>query len=328
MVSAGANVYLYLFHPNPQPGELKLQVPPHLLHPKMLLFDFESAPSELWVGSHNWTARGLTGVNIEASLRLLVERGATLYRSVATFLDDVRLKCVPFDVTAVDYYKWLQGMALDEPIWVLGLRGSRSLLDSQQKLTVFGKMEEDYRNLKSVDKNIVVSLLDDNAGREFLFEATVSDTGHMSGSGVDFDSRLYAAHDGSLRPLLRGPEVPPLQVRHAARSWATIGLIEELLGATFEVPPTERWVVTDDDAAGLQMSPELRRWFPRPDRPLIQKPVPRQVFEGRRSTDREATLMLPSGPTLIRKKLVRANRRSGERFTLAKRRQSRDEERE
>ena len=39
MKLAGANVYLYLLNPNPQPGELKSKVPPHLLHPKQLLFD-------------------------------------------------------------------------------------------------------------------------------------------------------------------------------------------------------------------------------------------------------------------------------------------------
>jgi hypothetical protein len=326
MVSGGANVFLYLFHPNPQPGDLKLQVPPHLLHPKMLLFDFDSAPSELWVGSHNWTARALTGVNIEASLRLLLEQGSAVYISAAKFLDDVRLRCVPFDLTAVDYYKWLQGLAFEEPIWVLGLRGSRSMLDSRQKLTVFGKTEEDYRNLKSVDKNIVVSLLDESAGQEFLFEATVSDTGHLSGAGVDFDSRLYAAHDGSLRPQLRGPEVPPPSVRSASRSWATIGLIEELIGATFELPPTERWVVGEEDAAGLRLSAELRTWFPRPDRPLVMKPVPRDVFEGRHPAEHDAALMLRAGPTLIRRKLVRAKRLSGQHFSLTKRR-PKDEER-
>lgn len=46
MKSAGANVYFILRNPNPQTCELRSKVPPHLLHPKMLLFDFPSKPAE------------------------------------------------------------------------------------------------------------------------------------------------------------------------------------------------------------------------------------------------------------------------------------------
>jgi len=37
MSSAGANVFLHLMNPNPQPDELRMRMPPHLLHPKFLL---------------------------------------------------------------------------------------------------------------------------------------------------------------------------------------------------------------------------------------------------------------------------------------------------
>jgi len=327
MVSGGANVYLYLLNPNPQPGELKSRVPPHLLHPKMLLFDFEGAPSELWVGSHNWTARALTGVNIEASLRLRATPSCQVVASAAEFLDDIRLACEPFDPTADDYYKWLQGAELEEAIWVLELRGARAALDSQHKLTVYGRSEDDYRNLKTVDKNIVVSLLDQLTGTEILYEATISDTGRLSGAGVDFDSRLYAAHDGSPRPELKGPAVPPGPVLTTASSWATVSLLDELIGASYEIPPTERWQPAEDDVNGLGLRSDLRKWFPQPDRPLIQRPVPRHVFE-RREAVSEIDSPRSGWPRVIRRKLVRAKRLSGERFTLAKRHGPKSETRE
>jgi hypothetical protein len=158
MKKAGENIYLYLFNPNPQPGELRSKVPPHLLHPKMLLFDYPTGHSDLWVGSHNWTARALTGVNIEASLRVNVTTASSLYISAVDFLQAIRARREPFDVNAVSYYKWLQQADQEEEVWVLDLRGTRSAIDTERKLTVFGKTEEDYRNLRSVDKNIVVSL--------------------------------------------------------------------------------------------------------------------------------------------------------------------------
>ncbi len=335
MVVAGAKVFLYLLSPVPQPGELKSQVPLHLLHPKMLLFDGAGA-SELWVGSHNWTARALTGVNVEASLRVTLNRDAELYGSSATFLDQVRLKCEPFDPNAVDYYKWLQGIPPEEPILVLELRGSRALLDAHRRLTVFGRSQEDYKNLKNVDKNIVVSLLDDEGAIEVLYEATISDTGHLTGAGVEFDSRVYAAHDGSPRPEIKGPALPPADVLSAASSWATVTLLDELFGATYELPPAQPWAPADVEESNLSVPPEFRNWFARPDRPLVQRAVPRALFERRDFMESESAGMLDansplmlsessevsrrSTPRVLRRKAVRAKRRSGELFTLSKKR--------
>ena len=58
-----------------------------------------------------------------------------------------------------------------------------------------------------------------------------------------------------------------------------------------------------------------------PDKPLVERAVPRSVFEGHESLKGEASSMLVSEPKLLRKKIVRAKRRSGQRFTLRKRTQ-------
>ena len=133
MVSAGANVFLYLKNPSPQPGDWKLEMPPHLLHTKLLIFDYKSDPSELWVGSHNWTARALTGVNIEASLRVELNKESALYMDAKSYLNDILSKCVPFDLKAIEYYKWLQGASLEEPMWVLEISGSRTALEAHNR---------------------------------------------------------------------------------------------------------------------------------------------------------------------------------------------------
>jgi hypothetical protein len=343
MVAAGANVCLYLMNPNPQPDELKLKFPPHLMHSKLLLFDYDSEPSELWVGSHNWTARALTGVNIEASLRLRLEKEASLYGDSAAFLDGIRARCVAFDLSAVDYYKWLQGAALEDPMWVLEISGARSLLETHNKFTVFGQTDADYKNLKNVDKSLVVSLLEPGATDEILYEAVVTDTGHLSGAGVAFDSRLYAAHDGSPRPQINGPAVPAPAVRASAKSWATIGIIDKLVGATFELPPTERWVTDQTGDEKGPSVPDLKKWFKRPEKPLLQRPVSRAVFErghaGSALTELSQDVVnrvLPEGHTkaleppqpLLRKKVVRAKRSDGQTFTVGKQGASKEKDEE
>jgi hypothetical protein len=279
MVSSGANVFLYLKNPSPQPGDWKLEMPPHLLHTKLLIFDYKSEPSELWVGSHNWTARALTGVNVEASLRVELGQHSSLYTDTVNYLNEIRSKCVPFDLASVDYYKWLQGAALEDPLWVLEISGLRSTLEAHNKISVFGRSDEDYRNLRNVDRNIVVSLLEPNTTEEILYEATVVDSGHLIGSGVALDSRIYATQDGSLRPPILGPAVPPPAVQSSAKSWASIRIVNRLIGATYEVPPRERWVTEQVPDEKRPLVPDLKKWFPRPDKPLVQRPVAREVFE-------------------------------------------------
>ena len=324
MKLAGANVYLYLLNPNPQPGELKSKVPPHLLHPKQLLFDYADEPAELWVGSHNWTARALTGVNIEASLRVRLTSESKLYSDAADFLNAIRANCVPFDVSAVNYYKWLQQSDQEEEIWVVELRGNRSVLDVERKLTIFGKSDQDYRSLKIVDKNIVISLLDEPSGQEILYEAAIGDTGRSPRQrGVTLNARLYAAHDGSPRPQLQGPKVPDPPVVNAATSWATVDIVDELFGATYEIPPRERWV-TSPDPGSDRVPQAFRKWFPNPFKPLVQRAVSRAEFEGAVSEvdlgDRPRALLEAGGPRLLRKKIVRAKRRDGQTFSLRNKR--------
>lgn len=327
---AGANIYLYLLNPNPQPGELKTKVPPHLLHPKMLLFDYPQMPAELWVGSHNWTARALTGVNIEASLQVRLSADSQLYTDAAHYLDEIRTNCIPFDVSAVSYYKWLQQSDQEEENWVVELRGDRSLLDTGRKLTIFGKSEEDYRSLKSVDKNIIISLLDEPSGQEILYEASIGDTGRSPRNrGVTLDARLYAAHDGTQRPKLQGPKIPDPPVVNAATSWATVDVVDELFGGTFEIPPRERWI-NEESARTVQIPPALRKWFPNPYKPLVQRPVSKAEFEGLASESvlhEKIPALLEAGSRLLRKKVVRAKRRDGQPFSQRSKRRSEEGER-
>jgi hypothetical protein len=267
-------------------------------------------------------------VNVEASLRVRLAGDSALYLDAASFLEAIRASCVPFDVNAVGYYKWLQQLDQEEEIWVLDLRGMRSAIDKERKLTVFGKSEEDYRNLKSVDKNTVVSLLDQASGKEILYEAAISNTGRRpSQAGFTFDARLYASHDGTPRPLVEGPRVPVPAVLTAASSWATVAVVEEIFGETFEIPPKERWQTAEDADGHFQIPGELRRWFPNPDKPLLQKPVPRSEYERRNiELGAESPLLTVVGPKLLRKKVVRAKRRDGQSFSLTGKRRSADEE--
>jgi hypothetical protein len=301
------------------------------MHPKLLIFDYKGSDSELWVGSHNWTARALTGVNIEASLSVRLQREAELYADAASFVANVRSQCVRFDPGAIDYYKWLQGQDSADPIWVVELTGEPKDFDSNRRVTVFAREDVDYKNLRSVDKNIVVSLTTPGSEHETLYEAVVSDTGRLDGSGMNFDARLYAAYRGSGRPVVVGPTVPPHSVLTGAKSWATLTIEQRLVGETFELPPTERWVESEPETSLRIFRPSIsfQHWFSRPDRPLVRRPKTVEEFRGRYKpgsvvhyeAEGSAENRPVSGQSgiqadrLIRKKLVRATTVDGSPFS-------------
>jgi hypothetical protein len=269
-------------------------------------------------GSHNWTARALTGSNIEASLKVHLHRTSPLYVDAVAFLESVRGNCEPFDVNAVDYYKWLQRTNQEEEFLVLELRGSPSVLDDTPNLTVYGGGSDDqYRALKRVDTNIVISLMEQATGREFLYEAAIRQSGYLSDAGVDFQERLYAQKKkDERRPRLRGPEVPSGDVLKESSWWASVALIESLVGESAEPLKVKRWI--PDDRSRIPR--ELRSWFPAPDRPLVQRPIPRSVYNGGEAIldGAPAAAALTDGTGLLRRKIVRAKRRSGQPFTLRK----------
>jgi len=134
LVRAGANVYLHLKHPMPQPRELKTGVPPYLLHPKLLLFDRQDGFSELWVGSHNWTARSLTGVNIESSLRLLdVPRGTDWPQARLAAVNVARPRQMTSRGLTMAIWGSAKAVALIPPDFTKGWRASSSARPTERQ---------------------------------------------------------------------------------------------------------------------------------------------------------------------------------------------------
>ena len=109
--------------------------------------------------------------------------------------------------------------------------------------------------------------------------------------------------------------MPPPSVIRSASFWATVAVVEEVIGESREMPPTERWLPADDLAGHVHVPAELRRWFANPAKPLLQRPVPRSIFEGRESPSESPAQSSETLTKLLRKKIVLAKRLSGESFS-------------
>ena len=208
---------------NPQKGELKTQMPPHLMHAKTLLFDLDENYAELWIGSHNWTARALTGLNIEVSIVISMNTASDLYRVAQDLLNYIRDSdsSVPFDPNLVDYYKWLQGQKIEEVDWIVDLFSYNADRLTGERITLFMILDKDYQSLKKVDKDIKLFVEDRSSGRIFLYDARIRDTGYVERSGLDYGDRLYAFHSGSVKPMIEGPAAPPTTGVKKSKYWAT-----------------------------------------------------------------------------------------------------------
>ena len=77
----------------------------HLLHSKILLFDLPNKQASIWIGSHNWTKRALSGINIETSLEILVDRSNRIYREVKDLLVKIKDQCHKVNPKLAEVYK-------------------------------------------------------------------------------------------------------------------------------------------------------------------------------------------------------------------------------
>ena len=130
MSKGAANIFLHLvrIQPSTKPDLRHLTekgMPKHLLHQKMLLFDYPGKDAELWVGSHNWTQRALVGPNVESSIVISLEQDSTLYIEALRNLEYARdVLCTKMDPSKLEDYKaWQRGEILGDMASVAYIEG-------------------------------------------------------------------------------------------------------------------------------------------------------------------------------------------------------------
>lgn len=323
IATRGGNVYLLLLKPNPQPGDLRTNMPPHLMHTKTFLFNLDDKSAEFWVGSHNWTARALSGLNIEASNVINMATSSHLYQLARELLNSIRSSCVAFDPANVDYYKWLQGQNLEDVDWIVDLEAKDAESLSGQRITLFMTSDNDFRNLKKVDKTIIVSVQDQISAKIYIYNAKVRDTGYVKASGLDYNVRLHVFHIGTSKLVVDGPSIPsPTKVKKS-KYWATIEMSIEIptehfnfyISDFFGLPPQDRWLTTKIDHFEDRVAKEDRFLFEKSYRPLIQRPVTVDAFLGKAANQTELEYLQKIQPVekpLIRKGIIPKNKAKDE----------------
>ena len=265
---AGANVFLHLDEASPEVPALP-KLPNTLMHAKTLLFDIDEDSAELWVGSHNATARAYGGLNIEASLVITLERRAPLYLQAESFLEAVRARCHPFDLALMDWYDWLQRDRDEHTQAALHLVIEIPGNFTGETLTLFGDDAVALKAFPKTGERLLVSLIDGRTSRQSLYVSQVIDQGLLPGAnsnsgGLTFASRMHVFHFGGARPVVVGPAVPDPGRVQAASYFVTLEIRRPEPPGTRTVDPirSPRFVPAGSD----DQRREVDEWFYRVER--------------------------------------------------------------
>jgi hypothetical protein len=243
--AGGANLYLHLFQ---LVGRTEVPdskgIPDHLMHSKVLVFDSGASEIAIWIGSHNATARALTGINYECAVVIHTERDSSLHRQTIKHLEDVRRRSTVFRAEDADYYRWLQGGLDVGTVVELEDKSDGKLPDGTQ-IMLFGTDECDHQALKTIGKTLTLSVSNMSSGVETLYKVSVEQSGKLEPKGakkLTFGDQRYAFKSAASLPTL-GPHQPvELAVYKSAVFYASLKIDQELTGfIAIEVPSERPW---------------------------------------------------------------------------------------
>lgn len=176
-------------------------MPNHLLHSKIIIFDYLDSDSVVWVGSHNGTFRALFSHNYECTLAIHVARESSAYKNAEKHLIDIKKACTAFNPKKLELYRFLQNGKLENTIDVLELENqSNQPLSVGQEITIFNIKERESKILRSFKQVLYTSL---HGSEELLYKTTIIQVGSTPVLGTQsFGPRRHADRYLDKFPLL------------------------------------------------------------------------------------------------------------------------------
>jgi hypothetical protein len=218
-------------------------MPNHLMHSKVIIFDYLEQESVVWVGRHNGTFRALEGINFECTLAVHASQSSNIYLEAQKHLDEIYAACQPFRLDLIEHYRYLQGSKLENAISVMEFEnGNDHPLAVGEEITVFNMSRDDSRACKTVDAGVIVSI---HGQDEFLYSARVVQTGETPAAQAQtFAARRYADRYKSDFPVLLGSTPVTKSMYRKGTYFAMVKIVEKL-GPEFhllEIPTRDAWV--------------------------------------------------------------------------------------
>jgi hypothetical protein len=169
---AKGHVYIHLGYDSPRTKDEAQQDGYALMHSKVLLAEGFHG-SKLWVGSHNLTARALSGANLEAGVLITADIGHQVIQDARAHLLQCRNSAERFDPERIEVYKQIQRRRLRGPIEV----------ESERMLIIHVEAEDRFLEMKA-PFNVHISVVHHKLDGHFAMNRAV---------------RLFLYREGALR---------------------------------------------------------------------------------------------------------------------------------
>lgn len=176
-------------------------MPNHLMHSKVIIFDYKDQDSVVWVGSHNGTFRALDGVNYECSLAIKTPKKSALYEELQQHLKEVADDCSKFNPNLILHYRLLQGNLNKLLVNTIEFENESNVeLQIGEEITIFNLNNKDHTSMRKLDNELIISLHND---RENIYKGKLIQTGETPvNSSQFFGNRRYADRQKRELPIL------------------------------------------------------------------------------------------------------------------------------
>ena len=265
LAESGTDVFINVrrIKPEESPDGVGLKLPGQLLHAKTALFDLEDGTAELWIGSHNWTERALSGLNVEQSLVVRMTRECPLYAEVVDNLEKARAFCDPCEPELLYDYMIAQGSLATRPVVVCISPAAAGL--GGQEVHLFGTRPDDLQDLDRASREILLVVRDEEDHREYVYGCRVVGRRELprAGTGATWsepDQGLWALFSGGV-PRLELP-LPRFEDELGARAafFATL-LLRAPPNEVRIFEPPEKPGFEDERAPSVESWKKLTGWF-------------------------------------------------------------------
>lgn len=325
--SEGVNVGLHLFSTTGKSEvDDSLGMPNHLMHSKVIIFDYDNADSIVWVGSHNGTFRALKGINLECALAIATSTSSKFYGEVVAHLNAIHESCQTFQHDLIEHYRFLQGNKLHNAISIMEFEnGNNQPLSIGEEISIFNMSKEDSHSLKTINSDVYVSV---HGSVEKLYHAKLVQIGETpTTSSQTFGVRRYSDREKQGLPVLLGSTaVTPNMFKKG--TYYAIVKIEDCLDSdqhSIELPTQSAWVNLPNQAktyfSGLDANQLINKNARGSKGLKFKVPVFKEMTDFPESSDQQLTgfhedrtvafheinlsqKMTLTRPTLIRKKLL------------------------
>ena len=275
MVKEGISVYLNIRKLPRALDPRRISTSPGLLHTKTLIANKTNGDAELWLGSHNWTAPALIGPNTEMSVAINLTTKSPLYLETEDRINQIRDNyCQPFDLKKIEYYKKLQKQYERDTKSkiVIELEGKNVDNLAGEVICIFGTESDDYQNIPTINRKIVLSIYSSDGCGKFLYTAKILQSGLLEASnplagGISFEERRYAYTIGRSFPYLESVQPPSSDAMTKALFFVNLEIISyrtrnySLYNSYGSAGKNTRWTKSIDDPITSRMNNELIDFF-------------------------------------------------------------------